>query len=66
MTDRLDEIRARIYTLDLDATANWIEALEERVSKLEDYIRRYRYNPRLSDKELESVRQKYIDSILDK
>ena len=35
MSNRLDEIAARLYTIDLDATANWIESLEDRVRELE-------------------------------
>lgn len=38
MSDRLDEIAARLYTLDLSTAASWIESQEERISELESTL----------------------------
>ena len=38
---------------------------QDRIRRLEDYIRRYRYNPSLPDRDLENARQKFIDKLLE-
>ena len=41
------------------------EVAADRIRRLEDYIRRYRYHPSLPDRDLENARQKFIDKLLE-
>lgn len=50
----------------LEQAEKTIAEKDEKIAFLTDFIRRYRYNPRLSNEGLEKSRQKYIDWVLEK
>ena len=55
----------RAATAERDRAQKACERMGLKIIKLEDFIRRYRYHPRISDEALEAARQKFIDQLLE-